>query len=86
MRGFDWNFKQSAYFSYGALYIFNLCMTFWISGGTKNENGRDTANPIPQPDSHAAQKWAFIPTLMAAIASDMHKDIRTAIQDPKNNI
>jgi hypothetical protein len=27
-----------------------------------------------------------MPTLMAAIASDIHKDIRTAMQDPKNII
>jgi hypothetical protein len=66
--------------------MFSFFITFCISGGMKKENGRDTINPIPHPDSHAAQKWLFSPTLIAAMATDIHNDIIIAIQTPKNNI
>jgi hypothetical protein len=71
---------------YHSRYIPTLCIILCISGGTKNENGRDTAKPIPQPENHAGTKALPNPTLMAAIANDMHSDIMTAMQIPKNKI
>jgi hypothetical protein len=59
-------------------------MTLCISGGTQNENGRDTTKPIAQPESHAGVKPSLNPTLMAAMANDIHSDIMTAMQIPKN--
>jgi hypothetical protein len=67
-------------------YIPSFFMIFCISGGTKNENGSETIKPIPQPDSHAEVKWALKPTLIAAIAKDMHSDMIAAIQTPKKSI
>jgi hypothetical protein len=66
--------------------MFSFFMTVCIIGGMKKENGRDTIKPIPQPDSHAIQKWLLKPTLMAAMATDMHSDIMMAMHVPKNNI
>jgi hypothetical protein len=67
-------------------YIPKLCIIFCIRGGTKNENGSDTTKPIAQPESHAGTKTPLNPTLMAAIANDIHSDIMTAMQIPKNKI
>jgi hypothetical protein len=61
-------------------------MTFCISGGIKNENGKDTTKPIAQPESHAGVKPPLNPTLMAAMANDIQSDIITAMQLPKNKI
>jgi hypothetical protein len=66
--------------------MFSFFIIVCISGGMKKENGRDTINPIPHPDSHAAQKWLFRPTLIAAMATDMHSDMMIAMHVPKNSI
>jgi hypothetical protein len=61
-------------------------ITFCIRGGTKNENGSETANPAAQPDSHAFNNPGLSPTLISAIAADIQNDIMAAMQTPKNNI
>jgi hypothetical protein len=66
--------------------MFSFRMSHCIHGGTKKEKGRDTRNPMPHPVSQAPQTWLFRPTLMAAMATDMHRDMMIAMQEPKNKI
>jgi hypothetical protein len=63
-----------------------LRIIFCINGGKKNENGRDTTKPIPQPKRQTEIKELPNPTLMAVIATDMHNDIAAAIVTPKKII
>jgi hypothetical protein len=50
------------------------------------DNGRDAKNPAPHPASQGLKKSPLNPTLMAVITRDIHMDIMTAMQKPKNSI
>jgi hypothetical protein len=67
-------------------YIPNFFIIFCNNGGSINDNGKDTKNPIPAPVNQAIKNELLNPIFMAAMTKDMLIDMTKAMQKPLNRI